>query len=372
MSRGIAVARVICIFCVMFVHAWPSSHGADLTGVVSPAFQLVFKLMVDVLGRSSVPLLSIVSGYLLASGGSQRWGHLISHRVRTLLVPLLLWNLVMVAVLVGGRSFDPTPWPIPRDAADWANMLLALQQPSVNVPVAFLRDLFVCIMFSPLLMVLLLRGRALTLLVLAALAANVVLDLTGVLLIRPMILLFFGCGIALRVHRIDVGHAIIRPWAIVMALVLTAATAWGPAALTTSSATASIEVATMVVRRFAVAYLFWCAALALADTRFGPRLRAIEPFIFLVFCSHAIIFALLSPIGRTLVGDIGNPLYPLYFFAQPVLALGIGIVGATLLARTAPTLAAWFNAGRLPPRRLPWQHTPVTSPALRDHKDRHA
>jgi hypothetical protein len=125
----------------------------------------------------------------------------------------------------------------------------------------------------------------------------------------------------------------------------------------------------MIIRRFAVAYLFWCAALALADTRFGPRLREIEPFIFLVFCSHAIIFALLSPIGRALVGGIGNPLYPLYFFAQPVLALGIGIVGATVLARTVPMLAAWLNAGRLPPRQLPWQQALVAHPP---HHDPHA
>ena len=326
------------------------------------------------LGRSSVPLLSIVSGYLLAGSvkthaGQPNWGRLIGHRVRTLLVPLLLWNAAMVTLLIAGRSLDPTPWQIPRDAETWANALLALQQPSTNVPVAFLRDLFVCIIFSPLLLALVRRGRLLTLLLLAGLAANVALDLTGVLLIRPMILLFFGCGLALRVHGIDFGHAIVRPWAIAVAVALTVATVWGEAALAALAPVAAVDAATMIIRRFAVAYLFWCAALALADTRFGPRLREIEPFIFLVFCSHAIIFALLSPIGRALVGGIGNPLYPLYFFAQPVLALGIGIVGATVLARTVPMLAAWLNAGRLPPRQLPWQQALVAHPP---HHDPHA
>ncbi len=376
MSRGIAVARVICIFCVMFVHTWPSNHRADLTGIVSPAFQIIQRLMVDVLGRSSVPLLSIVSGYLLASSINLRWRRLIGHRVRTLLLPLLLWNAVMVAVLIAGRGIDPTPWYIPRNFISWTNTLLALQQPSANVPVAFLRDLFVCILFAPVLLALARRGKPATLLLLALLAGNAAFDLTGVLLIRPMILLFFATGIALRVHGIDVGHAIARPWAIALALLLAAATVWGHAWLAAFAAALGpvepTEVLIILLRRFAVAYLFWCAALALTGTWLGARLRDIEPFIFLVFCSHAVTFSLLSPIGRALVGGINNPLYPLYFFAQPVLALGIGIVGATALARTAPRVASWFNAGRVPPRRLPWQPASAAPHPHVDLDDRHA
>ena len=43
-----------------------------------------------------------------------------------------------------------------------------------------------------------------------------------------------------------------------------------------------------------------------------------------------------------------------------------------VLARTVPMLAAWLNAGRLPPRQLPWQQALVAHPPHHDRDDRRA
>jgi hypothetical protein len=105
--------------------------------------------------------------------------------------------------------------------------------------------------------------------------------------------------------------------------------------------------------RLSVAYLFWCLALRLSASGWGHRLRKLEPYVFFVFCSHAIVIKLVAVPGSWIVGGYYSPGYPLFFLLQPVIALIIGITAARVLARWTPALLRPLNAGRL---------VPVTSP----------
>jgi hypothetical protein len=109
-----------------------------------------------------------------------------------------------------------------------------------------------------------------------------------------------------------------------------------------------LEEALGLVRRLSVAYLFWCASLWLTAFPVGARVARVEPYIFFVFCSHELVLKMFVPVGSTLFGGYYAPTYPIYFFLQPVLALGVGVAGCWLMARAAPALLRPFNAGKVP------------------------
>jgi hypothetical protein len=66
-SDAIRIARVLCIVCMAYVHM--RQPNVD--------FPIVWAVVVDTLGRASVPLLSVISGYLMVPFFSRRtWGKL--------------------------------------------------------------------------------------------------------------------------------------------------------------------------------------------------------------------------------------------------------------------------------------------------------
>ena len=160
------------------------------------------------MGLSSVSLLSVVSGYFIVSSllkaGAQP---LIISKLKTLVVPLVAWNVLMFVLLVAyglmrGKWQDmPEATPL-----GIANAFLALTEWPLNVPLWFLRDLFVCCLFSPLLYSGLKRSPAITL---AALLAFTIFGGENLYILqRPQLILFFGIGMWLRVagsseERID-------------------------------------------------------------------------------------------------------------------------------------------------------------------------
>ena len=62
LSDAIRIARVVCILSMVSVHVWP---GATRVLAADTPFSGFFQVMIEYLGRGSVPLLSLVSGYLL-------------------------------------------------------------------------------------------------------------------------------------------------------------------------------------------------------------------------------------------------------------------------------------------------------------------
>ena len=99
-SDRIKIARTLCIFFMTFVHVQPgiaeNVYDRD-TGV----FDIVYFILTRMLGLSSVSLLSVVSGYFIVSSllkaGTMP---LISSKLKTLVVPLVAWNVAMFALLI--------------------------------------------------------------------------------------------------------------------------------------------------------------------------------------------------------------------------------------------------------------------------------
>src|SRR3546814_1270621 len=89
----IAIARVICIFGIVYTHAWTGiglseirNHGLDWTTGL-------YWFLVEVFSRGQVPLLSVISGWLVAPSIDRRayWG-LVREKAQGLLGPILGWG----------------------------------------------------------------------------------------------------------------------------------------------------------------------------------------------------------------------------------------------------------------------------------------
>lgn len=235
--------------------------------------------MVDTLGRSSVPLLSAISGYLIVSMLSRHdYRVVISRRARALLVPMVIWNIIAVG-LWGGR--DPV------------NDIFALTSTSKLVYLTFLRDLFVISALTPVFVWLCRRQPAVFIaIVLVYYLANI----STLVVLRPQIVFFYCVGIwvALWPVAMPKGWKVPAIAALLALLIGTAAMPW----------LAKSELFDLAIRRPVTSLGFWAISILLA-TRI-PGLTRLEPFAFPFFLSHGILFAVVGSLYSKL-GTLHTP-----------------------------------------------------------------
>src|SRR3546814_6981511 len=99
---------------LVYVHAWTGLDGGRLT-LADSSTQGVFRwVLMELLGRSAVPLLGMISGWLVAGSASHRtYGAFIGGKTRTILLPMLLWNLLALLIISGGAYAEFLKAPIP-------------------------------------------------------------------------------------------------------------------------------------------------------------------------------------------------------------------------------------------------------------------
>ncbi|MET0370799.1 MAG: acyltransferase [Sphingobium sp.] len=345
-SDAIAIARVICILGVVYVHAWTGLNGEALTALRHTPQEGFRWVLMEVFGHSAVPLLGLISGWLV--GGSARtrdWMRHMSRKTKTILLPMVLWNGLAILLVSGAAIFGTLSAPQPHSAS-WVfqELFIVSRNPDINVQMPFLRDLFLCMMLAPLLVRL--PGWALGLI--AAIA--VICQIAGIgppLFMRPAILFFFTAGILARRHgAAELAAGLAWPVAALpFALLMVAHLALSLYTPASGVGMAGLDMAV----RITAAVFFWRLAWALADSPARGALLRIEPFAFMLFCAHLILIWLGGPLLGTLFGRLGTPLYPAYLIVQPLLALLAVILFGTLLTRLSPRLARILSGGRLKP-----------------------
>ncbi|WP_395394996.1 acyltransferase [Novosphingobium sp. BL-8A] len=345
-SAAISIARVICILGVVYVHAWTGLTGYDLQLAKGTPQEDLRWVLMDVFGRSAVPLLGLISGWLVASSNRTRdWPTHVTRKARTILLPMVLWNALALLLVSGTAWLLSLPAPTPHSFG-WVfeELFVASRNPDINVQMPFLRDLFVCMMAAPLLV----RLANPWLIALASAAAVCqILGLGAPVFMRASIPFFFLLGIlARRGHVADR----IAAWPLAMALVpfalLTCAQLYGSLRLDVDPATPEAATLDLSVR-IAAAVAYWRLSWALSDSPARAFLLRIEPFAFFLFCSHLILIWLGGPLLGALFGKLGSPLYPVYLLTQPLIVLLTVILLGTLLVRAAPGPAKVLSGGRL-------------------------
>lgn len=345
-SDAIAIARVICILGVVYVHGWTGLNGEALHALRGTAQDNLRWGLMEIFGRSAVPLLGLISGWLVA--GSRRtadWSSHVRRKARTILLPMLLWNMLAILLVSGAALTLGLSAPVPVSIG-WVVQEIGVltRNPDINVQMPFLRDLFLCMVAAPLLV----RAPLWVLALVGLLAASAqVAGLGPPVLMRPSILFFFVGGMMARrggwAERAVTWPVVpaVAPFGLLIMIQLYAAIAFGDAMPAVPRNLLDLLV------RIAAALAFWRLAWALARSRVRGGLLRIEPFAFFLFCAHLILVWLGGPLLGGLFGRMGAPLYPLYLLLQPVLVLVAVILIATALRRIAPRAAAVLSGGRL-------------------------
>ena len=370
LSGAIAIARVICVLGVVYVHAWTGLGGMQLVEADATGQGAMRWALMELLGRSAVPLLGMISGWLVAGSACSRpYSRFLSGKARTILLPLLLWNMLAMLIVSGGAWLGWLLAPVPRSIGEALNQLLCLASPNeVNVQMAFLRDLFVCMALAPLLARLPVKWLALAGGVAAAWAVS---GLMVPILLRPAILLFFIVGILARRGRWEL-RAVGAPLGLtaiafgVCALTKAGLSAWAaPVGMAHPHMMAAFD----LVLRIAAALFFWRVAWELAGRGSGALLQRLEPYAFLIFSAHLIMIWLAGPLIGGVTGPLGSPFYPVFLLLQPVMVAVAGVALGRVLMIAAPRAAWLLSGGRLKDERASnhrfWPKTPEGGRSVR-------
>lgn len=341
---------MLCILGIVYVHAWTGLGGGDLLSLNGTAQGMLRWSLIDLLGRSAVPLLSIISGWLVAASLIRRpWRAFLVSKAQTIVAPMVLWNALAILLVSGAAWLGWIRAPLPTTWSWTINELITVARPSdINVQMPFLRDLFVCMLAAPLLV------RAPNWL-LGAIGGIVlgwaVSGFVFPLLLRPAILLFFIVGIFARRHDLAV-------WAASRPILLTGVAYAGCAAvliwLEVAGKSRGFDDPVMLgaldlAMRFTTAFFFWTVSWRLAESRIGQMLLRFEPYVFLMFCSHLIMMWLGGPLIGQWVGSMGSPFYPVFLLVQPLLVVGATLLLGRGLMILSPAAATLLSGGRLSP-----------------------
>ena len=327
-SATIKVARVLCIIFVTSAHAWPGSDRILAADVTAP-FAAFYFVVIGLFGRSSVPLLSVISGLLFVSSFYRRGASsVIRGKFKTLIVPMVAWSIPMIAILFAEpmlTNADRPEW----GAMDWINMLFSITQSPANGPLHFFRDIFVMVFYGCAILALFSRHRIAGI-VLAVAIALLEQKAGGFLVFRNQIAFLFIAGLLMAL----LGAGSWRPsWPIVIAaLGLYAFTAW--AGLLSETADNLVQMRfSQLLPRIAVSLFMW--RLSYEIVRRGAGLRKgiywLEPHIFVVFCSHALTVKAFALLAAIFDWSEASAIYPAILLGQMAVFVIVGVVASYIL-----------------------------------------
>lgn len=327
-SERIRAARVLCILGVIYVHMPPYTGQFPPSLLSADGF---FWFIRNTIGLSSVPLLSVISGYLVVRVTTPKWGVHIWKKVTSLVVPLVAWNLIALLKDYAESGEFPDMEALP-------NQLIALLGFPRLTPLYFLRDVFVCNLLLPAFTFLLTLNPWLSVVVLAA---DGIFDFDGALLLNSHIALFFFLGMALARGKLSAECIVKRRAAFAaMSCVLILLSAFLSYEIQTHKFGQSI----MLVTRLSGAVLFWLAADQLRKT----RIKRFEPIMFFVFCSHPLVIGAMWSVVQMLGGSHGTVLHICFFLLGPFAVLYACVVAIACLGLVNSDVLAILMGGRFP------------------------
>jgi len=339
-SQRIAMLRTIMIFGVVLLHteARLSVDQIDLDNT----FHVIRAFFQEGLFRATVPLLSLISGYLLFSSGFDLSPiKLYKKKIKTLALPFFFFNIVFAAAMyVVEIATGWAPWHqmTKMSEMELINAFYGISAYPINFPMYFVRDLLVVMLLVPLFGLFLRHAPTIGLLLVGAVFWS---DLDGDLINRSTIPIFFYVG----------GLAAVRNWN------LTAADrhALPCLALVLIGAAAIVAFRIMDITPFTLAapFLIWAAASKLVQTKAGRWAQRHSKYSFFIFCAHAPLQVVPYRIYQH------SPWMPeaLHWFASPLICIAILIGVHRAAMRWMPKTFAFMTATR------PATPAPAAAPA---------
>ncbi|WP_164852276.1 acyltransferase family protein [Rheinheimera riviphila] len=173
LSLAIHKLRVPLVLLILYVHAWPilasytnTTRAFSELGVAAGIAWLLADALANHFGRVAVPLLFMISGYLLFFNFAptlRQYLQLLQRRSYSLFIPFLSWNLLIWLFFSAGLSFSLTqPYfqslstlVTQETLGQWLAMIFGFDRNPLAYQFWFVRDLMLMVLISPLILLLL-------------------------------------------------------------------------------------------------------------------------------------------------------------------------------------------------------------------------
>jgi succinoglycan biosynthesis protein ExoH len=330
-SKRIDILRLGLVIGIAILHVPPHVPMADM---VPGVFSFIKSLLANAVFRSSVPVLTCISGFILFKSGLDRdVRDLVVKKTRTLLLPLLFWNLPIMALLYAVQAFGVIDYPFrlqvyPFEFFPFVDASLGLTGEPVNYPLWFLRDLFVLALLAPIIGMVLRRAPWIGLVLIGA---AFWLDLDGPVLMRnTMMINFYLGGMAAHLgwdlEKLD-------RYAPVLAIVF----------LGCCLAIVGFRMTNRSWFSVLAPILVWPASVWLVNTRIGEAMCRAARHSFFLFLTHGPILLVLWLLYTRVLP--AAPYVVFYVLAPPIVVTAC--LGAdTLFRRAMPRLHHLVVGGR--------------------------
>lgn len=360
LPRTIEFARVALVIGLVFLHYFnlPGDHRPPFQGIdpAGPRIATFVNGFLTFFFFSAVPLLSAVSGWLFFGGGDgagQAIGRKMRGRARSLLLPLLLWNLATLALAILVQRVAPTIGfaqqfnlqSATAGAWDYANAVLGITEVPIAFQFWFVRDLFVTVLCAPILWLALRHAPMAGAVVLAAVWAA---GFTLGLFIRTDVLFFFYLGALARRRDWDLHITAGATLSLLLAYsALVALRTLAPLVLDMADpgTIAWLDVVTRLMRPLGVAAC-WGACLHLAATSRGGALARWGGFAFFLHAAHYPAIALVKEILSRVMPAGGEGWLLAHYGASVAITIAITAAAGVLLFRLSPAFYGVLAGGR--------------------------
>ena len=364
-SARINAARLVCVLMMMYVHV---PNGQETVGLIDHNADTrldhwLESIIVEGPSRASAALLSVVSGYLAALTllqGKVSAVSLYRRRFRSIVLPMLFWSVLICTIYLALGQSNALLMTSDSNWLDKLNLVFFMTRapdgPTLHL--GFLRDLFVCVLISPLLLLLLKRLPMVTIVLLLAVY---LFEHAGqlVIILRPLVIFGFSLGMLLALRRLPL-EALDSYWAWFLSLtgIFAVLITWTDAGmflhwkgyLAMHGVSLNETILYPFCRLFGSLAIWTMLSLISVKTmqRFSVRYNN---YLFAAFCSHFLVLTLLfNGLWLPLIGDRDAYAYLLWFALAPAISLLSAVGMVNLAGNVYPPMARLITGGRVPDR----------------------
>ncbi|BEG97931.1 acyltransferase [Bacteroides sedimenti] len=345
-SKCIDFLRFPLIVGVVFIHAYGQVITLQADGLHYPVFHYVREMISSVIGQTAVPLFFFISGFLFYYNSiltTDDYKRKLKSRMRTLLIPYLFWNLLVLA-------FNYTAQHIPATAALFSgnhkaiseyapvDFLNAFWDEPISGQFWFIRDLMMMVILTPLLKWLLVKLKHYSLFLFGILwFFDISIHVPGV---GPKALFFFSAGAYFSINRlnlVDCFKQFFRLTLILYPLVVIGATL-------TSGQPVSFYLV-QLNRLLGVVFFFNLTAYFLEQNKITCS-GFLATASFFVFAAHEPLQSLLRKSLHKVLQPQSDVMLVLLYILVPVTVVCITLGTYFLLRKYLPRFAALITGGR--------------------------
>lgn len=355
LSERISILRFPLIVGVVFLHAYDPSISKSVHLQYVGWVRFIFDYISAGLATLSVPLLFLLSGYLFfwgfqasAAGFMQR----IVKRGRTLLIPLLFWNLFFLLLMAIAQATPAVKYfsgrlePIASfTALNYLNALLGLTTRPIAYQFWFVRDLLVLVLLSPLVYFLVTKAPIPLLLLLGYRWFSPIPSWT---FLTREAALFFCIGSLLALRGVDLRT--IDRWALLLTLAYVPISVLDAATKNTSVNNAIHKPAELL----GVAFVLCASKYIWQFPTLKKYLLALSVASFFVFAAHEPLLTAVRRFSYAIWTPSTSTTLLLYF-ADPLLVVAFCTALYYVLRSTMPAFTGVVTGGRAgmaPPKLL--------------------